>query len=93
MLIYRIVVVIVIVVVSFRSKYTTPAGEERYAAATQFESVDARRSFPCWDEPAHKATFDVTLVVPQDKLALSNMVRILGSSLVSAVHSVRTRDC
>ena len=64
----------------FRSKYTTPEGEDRYAATTQFESVDARRAFPCWDEPAHKATFDVTLVVPADKLALSNMVCLMDIS-------------
>lgn len=57
----------------YRSKYTTPGGEERYGAVTQFEATDARRAFPCWDEPAVKATFDVTLVVPKDRVALSNM--------------------
>ena len=41
---------------------------------THMQSTDARRALPCWDEPAHKATFDVTLVVPKDKVALSNMV-------------------
>ncbi|ESO01139.1 hypothetical protein HELRODRAFT_175168 [Helobdella robusta] len=57
----------------YRSKYTTPAGQEKYAAVTQFEPTDARQCFPCWDEPAIKATFDITLVVPQDKVTLSNM--------------------
>jgi aminopeptidase N len=38
------------------------------------QATDARRAFPCWDEPAVKATFDVTLVVPKDRVALSNMV-------------------
>ena len=56
----------------YRTKYELN-GEERYAAVTQFESTDARRSFPCWDEPAIKSTFDVTLVSPKDKVALSNM--------------------
>ncbi|XP_055385276.1 puromycin-sensitive aminopeptidase [Condylostylus longicornis] len=57
----------------YRSKYFTPSGEERYAGVTQFEATDARRCFPCWDEPACKATFDITLVVSQDRVALSNM--------------------
>ncbi|CAH2301804.1 puromycin-sensitive aminopeptidase [Pelobates cultripes] len=57
----------------YRSKYTTASGEVHYAAVTQFEATDARRAFPCWDEPSIKATFDVTLVVPKDRVALSNM--------------------
>ncbi|TMS23086.1 Puromycin-sensitive aminopeptidase [Larimichthys crocea] len=57
----------------YRSKYTTSAGEIRYAAVTQFEATDARRAFPCWDEPAIKATFDIALIVPKDRVALSNM--------------------
>uniref|UniRef100_A0A672SI51 Aminopeptidase n=1 Tax=Sinocyclocheilus grahami TaxID=75366 RepID=A0A672SI51_SINGR len=57
----------------YRSKYMTPSGENRYAAVTQFEATDARRAFPCWDEPAIKATFDITLIVPKDRIALSNM--------------------
>ncbi|XP_013146811.1 PREDICTED: aminopeptidase M1 isoform X2 [Papilio polytes] len=57
----------------YRSKYLTPSGEERYAAVTQFEATDARRCFPCWDEPAIKATFDISLEVPADRVALSNM--------------------
>ncbi|XP_041329803.1 puromycin-sensitive aminopeptidase [Pyrgilauda ruficollis] len=57
----------------YRSKYSTPGGDTRYAAVTQFEATDARRAFPCWDEPAIKATFDISLVVPKDRVALSNM--------------------
>ncbi|PIO38912.1 hypothetical protein AB205_0151840 [Aquarana catesbeiana] len=57
----------------YRSKYNTASGEVRYAAVTQFEATDARRAFPCWDEPAIKATFDVILIVPKDRVALSNM--------------------
>ncbi len=56
----------------YRSQYAGPDGETRYLAATQFEATDARRAFPCWDEPAHKARFQVTLVVPDHLVALSN---------------------
>lgn len=69
----------------YRSKYFTPSGDERYAAVTQFEATDARRCFPCWDEPALKATFDITLIVPTDRVALSNMPvkseNVLGNGL------------
>ncbi|MFQ5918966.1 MAG: M1 family metallopeptidase [Thermoplasmata archaeon] len=56
----------------YRSHYTSPEGEDRYMATTQFEATDARRAFPCWDEPARKATFDVTLVVPSEMMAVAN---------------------
>lgn len=48
-------------------------GEKKNMAVTQFEPADARRCFPCWDEPACKATFRITLEVPSEVNALSNM--------------------
>ena len=57
----------------YRSSYTAADGAERRLATTQFEATDARRAFPCWDEPSVKATFDVTLVVPSELEAISNM--------------------
>ncbi len=41
-------------------------------AVTQFEATDARRAFPCWDEPSFKAVFEVTLVIGTDLTAISN---------------------
>ncbi|XP_064546193.1 puromycin-sensitive aminopeptidase isoform X1 [Drosophila montana] len=73
----------------YRSKYFTASGEERYAGVTQFEATDARRCFPCWDEPAIKATFDITLVVPKDRVALSNMPVKKEDILPSGLRRVR----
>jgi puromycin-sensitive aminopeptidase len=56
----------------YRSTYKDAAGQDKVLASTQFESTDARRAFPCWDEPAHKAVFQTTLVVPQHLTAISN---------------------
>lgn len=41
--------------------------------STQFEACDARRAFPCFDEPNLKATFDFEIELPEDQVALSNM--------------------
>ncbi|XP_025091662.1 puromycin-sensitive aminopeptidase-like isoform X2 [Pomacea canaliculata] len=57
----------------YRSSYKTTSGEQRYAAVTHFEATGARRAFPCWDEPAIRATFDIILIVPKERVALSNM--------------------
>lgn len=73
----------------YRSKYFTPGGEERYAGVTQFEATDARRCFPCWDEPAIKATFDIALIVPQDRVALSNMPEIEEEKLENNLRRIR----
>ena len=56
----------------YRSNYTGIDGQSKIMASTQFEALDARRAFPCWDEPAVKAVFAVTLVVPIALTALSN---------------------
>ncbi len=55
----------------YRSRYTLN-GKTYHMGVTQFESTDARRAFPCFDEPALKATFDVSLKVPTDRAVISN---------------------
>ena len=56
----------------YRSTFTDQSGVERVIATTQMESTDARRAFPCFDEPEFKATFEVTLVVEDGLHAYSN---------------------
>ncbi|MFL6506225.1 MAG: M1 family metallopeptidase, partial [Candidatus Udaeobacter sp.] len=49
------------------------SGARKVMLGTQFEATDARRFFPCWDEPAFRARFQLTAVVPKNWLAVSNM--------------------
>ncbi|HLG67523.1 MAG TPA: M1 family metallopeptidase [Acidimicrobiales bacterium] len=56
----------------YRSTFTDVDGVARTIATTQMESTDARRAFPCWDEPDRKAVFEVTLVVDPTLAAYSN---------------------
>jgi len=56
----------------YRSKFKGPDGDEHWIAVTQFESTDARRAFPCWDEPDLKATFGITVVADEGLVVLSN---------------------
>ncbi len=52
--------------------YPTDHGVRRMLSS-QLEPADARRIFPCWDEPAFKATFELAVTVPQNFLAVGNM--------------------
>ncbi len=54
-----------------RGFYRSEKDGDRYAA-TQFEAADARRAFPCFDEPEFKARFALTLVIPPQTVAISN---------------------
>jgi aminopeptidase N len=56
----------------YRSRFTDDAGAEHLIITTHFEATDARRNFPCWDEPDLKASFQMTLVVPEGMAALTN---------------------
>lgn len=55
----------------YKSKYEID-GVTKHLATTQFEATDARRAFPCFDEPAQKAVFDVSLIIPGTHTAISN---------------------
>ena len=59
----------------YRITFTDADGDEQVIATTQFEATDARRAFPCWDEPELKAVFAITLVVADDLAAVSNAPR------------------
>lgn len=59
----------------YKSKYVLD-GETKHIATTQFEATDARRAFPCFDEPAQKAIFEISLVVPNSHTAISNTLPI-----------------
>jgi puromycin-sensitive aminopeptidase len=65
----------------YRSVYTDESEIEHVIATTQFEETDARRAFPCFDEPDFKAVFSVTLDVQDGLLALSNGPEVERESL------------
>ena len=56
----------------YRSQYKQ-GGKTKYLATTQFEAADARRAFPCWDEPEAKATFEISIIADNKFSAISNM--------------------
>lgn len=57
----------------YRSSFKAVDGSTTYMATTQMEPTDARRAFPCFDEPALKAKFTVTLIADDKMTCLSNM--------------------
>jgi puromycin-sensitive aminopeptidase len=56
----------------YKCTFTDDDGAVHPIATTQFEATDARRAFPCWDEPDLKAVFSVSLIMPEDLFAVSN---------------------
>ena len=68
----------------YKSSYSDANGNKKIVASTQFEALDARRAFPCWDEPGVKATFSVTLIISQHLTAVSNMPELSCTHLAGA---------
>jgi len=75
----------------YRSSYRDARGDTRRLAATQFEATDARRAFPCWDEPAFKAVFAVTLAIDPALTAVSN-TRVASERLEAGKKVLRFAD-
>ena len=75
----------------YRSTYKDQAGTPQTIAATQFEATDARRAFPCWDEPDFKAVFSTTLVIDPGLSAVSNSL-VLSETQEGGKKSVRFAD-
>ncbi len=76
----------------YASNYTAEDGTAKIIATTQFESTDARRCFPCWDEPDLKATFGVTLIVDDGLLAVTNGPAISEDRTASGKRRIRFAD-
>ncbi len=76
----------------YRSTFTDDDGVDHTIATTQFESTHARRAFPCFDEPAFKASYGVTLVVPSGQFAVSNGPIISETDLENGLKEVVFED-
>ncbi len=76
----------------YRSTFTDDDGVDQVIATTQFEATDARRAFPCWDEPDFKAVFGITLAVPAELTAVSNAAEVSRSPRDDGKHVVRFAD-
>jgi puromycin-sensitive aminopeptidase len=75
----------------YRSTYKDKSGTPQTMAATQFEATDARRAFPCWDEPDFKAVFATTLVIDPRLTAVSNTL-VASESIEAGKKVVRFAD-
>ena len=76
----------------YRSTYTDEDGRTQVVGTTHFEATDARRAFPCWDEPDLKAVFATTLIVKDGLVAVSNGPEVERQSLGDERVRIRFAD-
>jgi len=76
----------------YRSTFVDADGRTQTIATTQFEATDARRAFPCFDEPDRKAVFAVTLDVPAGLEAFSNGPARSEEALPGGARRIRFGD-
>lgn len=74
----------------YRSSYTNLQGQQAFLATTQFEPTDARRAFPCLDEPALKATFQLRVQIPAQFRAISNTPVVASHTFVANSSLLKT---
>ncbi len=72
------------------STFTDDQGVKHKIATTQFESTDARRAFPCFDEPDMKASFSVEMTVPVELFAASNGPIVCEQPAIDKSHKIVT---
>ncbi len=75
----------------YRSTFTDAQGATQTLAVTQFEAADARRAFPCWDEPDFKAVFSLTLIIDPSLTAIAN-TRVLSEHAELGRKTIRFAD-
>jgi puromycin-sensitive aminopeptidase len=73
----------------YRSTFRDEDGVEQVIATTQFEATDARRAFPCWDEPDFKAGFAITLIIDDGLTAISNGPVVEDEELANGKRQLR----
>ncbi|MHB8244574.1 MAG: M1 family metallopeptidase [Acidimicrobiales bacterium] len=76
----------------YRSTFKDDAGGEGVIASTHFEATDARRAFPCFDEPEMKAVFSISLDVPGGLFAVSNSPELETTDLGDGKRRVLFED-
>ena len=73
----------------YLSTFEDTTGVSHRIATTHFEATDARRAFPCWDEPAFKASYEVTLDIPEELEAYSNAAEVASTPSGAGRREVR----